>query len=83
MASPPKPALKPVSKWGSFLQQAVAGVESRLDNILAEGNEQPVKDEEPNSRPTMSAAPPNGAAGSNAKGMGIGGFHAPGRRING
>jgi len=25
------------SGWGSFLQQAVAGVESRLDNILAEG----------------------------------------------
>lgn len=25
------------SRWGSFLQQAVAGVESRLDNILAEG----------------------------------------------
>lgn len=27
---------KPTSRWGSFLQQAVAGVESRLDNILAE-----------------------------------------------
>ncbi|KAH0424779.1 m protein repeat protein [Colletotrichum camelliae] len=25
------------SRWGSFLQQAVAGVEARLDNILAEG----------------------------------------------
>lgn len=27
---------KPASRWGSFLQQAVAGVESRLDTILAE-----------------------------------------------
>ena len=24
------------SRWGSFLQQAVAGVESRLDDILAD-----------------------------------------------
>jgi len=30
---------KQTSRWGSFLQQAVAGVESRLDNILAEGIE--------------------------------------------
>jgi TATA element modulatory factor len=35
MATPSKQA----SRWGSFLQQAVAGVESRLDNILAEGDE--------------------------------------------
>lgn len=27
------------SRWGSFLSQAVAGVESRLDNILTEGEE--------------------------------------------
>lgn len=33
MAAPSKQA----SRWGSFLQQAVAGVESRLDNILADG----------------------------------------------
>lgn len=31
---------KQTSRWGSFLQQAVAGVESRLDNILAEGDDQ-------------------------------------------
>lgn len=31
MAAPAKS-----SKWGSFLSQAVAGVESRLDNMLAE-----------------------------------------------
>ncbi|QPG99200.1 hypothetical protein C2857_001181 [Epichloe festucae Fl1] len=34
MAAPGKP-----SKWGSFLSQAVAGVESRLDNMLAEPDE--------------------------------------------
>jgi len=28
---------KSTSRWGSLLQQAVAGVESRLDNILADG----------------------------------------------
>lgn len=33
MAAPTKQS----SRWGSFLQQAVAGVESRLDNILADG----------------------------------------------
>ena len=35
MASPPV-ATKSSSRWGSFLQQAVAGVESRLDTILAD-----------------------------------------------
>lgn len=34
MAAPGKPS---ASKWGSFLTSAVAGVESRLDNMLAEG----------------------------------------------
>lgn len=28
------------SKWGSYFQQAVAGVESRLDNLLADGIEE-------------------------------------------
>jgi hypothetical protein len=32
---------KQSSRWGNFLQQAVAGVESRLDNILAEEDEKP------------------------------------------
>ena len=32
MAAPAKP-----SRWGSLLSQAVAGVESRLDTILADG----------------------------------------------
>ncbi|KAK1241591.1 hypothetical protein MKX08_001565 [Trichoderma sp. CBMAI-0020] len=35
MSAPAKQA----SRWGSFLQQAVAGVESRLDNILAESDD--------------------------------------------
>jgi len=35
MAAPGKQS----SRWGAFLQQAVAGVESRLDTILAEDHE--------------------------------------------
>ncbi|KAL9117688.1 MAG: hypothetical protein Q9187_005772, partial [Circinaria calcarea] len=35
MASLPT-STKSTSRWGSFLQQAVAGVESRLDTILAD-----------------------------------------------
>jgi transcription initiation factor TFIID subunit TAF12 len=31
------------SRWGSLLQQAVAGVESRLDTILAEPDSSPKK----------------------------------------
>ena len=38
MAAPGKQS----SRWG-FLQQAVAGVEARLDTILAEGAEESVK----------------------------------------
>lgn len=30
---------KQTSRWGSFLQQAVAGVESRLDNILTDADD--------------------------------------------
>ena len=37
-------APKSTSRWGSFLQQAVAGVESRLDTILAD-------DDNTNARP--------------------------------
>ena len=33
MAAPGKPS---GSRWGSFLSQAVAGVESRLDNMLGD-----------------------------------------------
>lgn len=42
MASPP-PTTKSSSRWGTFLQQAVAGVESRLDTILAD-EDTPSKD---------------------------------------
>ena len=38
------------SKWGSYLQQTLAGVESRLDNIL-------VGDEPPKPAPPMVAKP--------------------------
>ncbi|KAI4144563.1 MAG: hypothetical protein LQ340_006603 [Diploschistes diacapsis] len=44
---------KPASKWGSFFQQAVAGVESRLDTILAE-------DEQPSSSSKRFAEPTAG-----------------------
>lgn len=40
MSKAPK-ASKQTSRWGSLLQQAVAGVESRLDTILADGDEPP------------------------------------------
>lgn len=33
------PAKQTGSRWGSFLSQAVGGLESRLDIILAEGQE--------------------------------------------
>lgn len=33
MAAPPKQT----SRWGSFLEKAVAGVEAKLDTILADG----------------------------------------------
>ena len=42
MASPQKQQQKGSSRWG-FLQQAVASVESRLDTILGEEDEQPAK----------------------------------------
>ncbi|KAK4170172.1 TATA element modulatory factor [Cladorrhinum sp. PSN259] len=49
------------SRWGSFLSQAVAGVEARLDNILAEedGNSQPKE-----SKPPAPASPVKQSPGS-------------------
>jgi hypothetical protein len=48
---------KQTSRWGSFLQQAVAGVESRLDNILAEGGDEAAKPSKlATATPTSSAA---------------------------
>ena len=42
------------SKWGSFLSQAVAGVESRLDNILADADDD---QQQPRQATTVNAAP--------------------------
>lgn len=53
MAAPNKQS----SRWGSFLQQAVAGVESRLDNILAEENEAASPARKPTPTPSTPAAP--------------------------
>lgn len=50
MAAPGKP-----SKWGSFLSQAVAGVESRLDNMLAEPDE--AQSQKPAAASAASASP--------------------------
>ncbi|KAK8049093.1 M protein repeat protein [Apiospora phragmitis] len=44
------------SKWGSFLQQAVANVESRLDNILAEEEGDGKPSSQPPSRPASAAS---------------------------
>jgi hypothetical protein len=43
---------KQASRWGSFLQQAVAGIESNLDNILS-GDDVP----QPKPAPAVVAAP--------------------------
>lgn len=50
---------KQTSRWGNFLQQAVAGVESRLDNILAEGVEDQaaVAGQKKPGTPTLPASP--------------------------
>lgn len=45
---------KQTSRWGSFLQQAVAGVESRLDNMLLDGVDEPTAQK----KPSASTPPP-------------------------
>src|SRR5438552_2093793 len=75
MASQP-PLSKPSSRWGSFLQQAVAGVESKLDTILADGDDvarrnakgSPIatsesRPEQPGLKPAMTALPISAASG--------------------
>ncbi|KAA8566784.1 hypothetical protein EYC84_009884 [Monilinia fructicola] len=62
------PAKQTSSRWGSFLSQAVGGLESRLDNILAEGQEGPVN-RQPSTTGTAVAAKPEAAvsrSGSNS-----------------
>ncbi|KAK6843340.1 protein sgm1 [Apiospora arundinis] len=44
------------SKWGSFLSQAVANVESRLDNILSEEEANGKASSQPPSRPASAAS---------------------------
>ncbi|ATY61804.1 M repeat [Cordyceps militaris] len=60
MAAPSKSS----SRWGSFLSQAVAGVESRLDNILSEedgGSAAPATQQQPKPQPQMQAPTPASA----------------------
>jgi hypothetical protein len=68
MASSPPPAKKS-SGWGSFLQQAVAGVESRLDTILADEQDLSAKNaktagkapDQPGLQAGLSASPQRGS----------------------
>ena len=66
MAAPNKSS----SRWGSFLSQAVAGVESRLDNILTEedgGSNAPKTQQQPKPQPQMQAPTPASAVPAAAK----------------
>lgn len=45
------------SRWGSFLSQAVAGVESRLDNMLAEPEDARPQDSSATASPAGPASP--------------------------
>lgn len=47
---------KQTSRWGSFLQQAVAGVESRLDNMLLDGVDEPTAQKKPSGSTTAATA---------------------------
>lgn len=47
------------ARWGTFLQQAVAGVESRLDNILGETEEIPKPDTSGASTPAAAPIKPD------------------------
>ncbi|APA14908.1 hypothetical protein SS1G_14409 [Sclerotinia sclerotiorum 1980 UF-70] len=51
------PAKQSASRWGSFLSQAVGGLESRLDNILAEGQEGQANRSAPTAGSTVAAKP--------------------------
>ncbi|EEP78547.1 predicted protein [Uncinocarpus reesii 1704] len=62
------------SKWsvGSFLQQAVAGVESRLDTILAENDEEtPPRNEDNTGSPAEQPAPGIGKSSAKPTPVGI------------
>ncbi|KAL2261542.1 hypothetical protein VTK26DRAFT_3918 [Humicola hyalothermophila] len=52
------------ARWGSFLSQAVAGVEARLDNILAESDESPAQQQQPEQKDTKSPPAPASPARS-------------------
>jgi TATA element modulatory factor len=48
---------QPSSRWGSFLSQAVAGVEARLDTILADDNEKPAQQQQQQAEVKRSTTP--------------------------
>lgn len=47
--------------WGSFLSQAVAGVEARLDNILADEGDGSAQQKETKPTPAPAATTPSAA----------------------
>ena len=55
MAAPAKQAS---SRWGSFISQAVAGVEAKLDNILADDYDDGGAPQNKESRPAAATPPP-------------------------
>jgi TATA element modulatory factor len=55
------------SRWGSLLSQAVAGVEARLDTILAEDDSNPAQKQQPPSRPASAATTSRPAPSTTAK----------------
>lgn len=57
-------ATKQSSKWGALLQQAVAGVESRLDTILSDGNDGLVPMSKTSSERKVPNGGPNNALGA-------------------
>lgn len=57
MSAPQKQSKQP-SRWGGFLQQAVASVESRLDNILAEDEAAGARGTAPSGSDVQSARTP-------------------------
>lgn len=70
-----QPAAKGNSRWGSFLSQAVAGMEAHLDNMLAEGEgspatgkiankteDTPKREATPSNAPAAAAPEPKAAA---------------------
>ena len=80
MSKAPKPSKQP-SRWGSLLQQAVAGVESRLDTILADGDEPLVPPPKANGKTLEPLEPKDSAHPTGPAGIGASSKHTPVTRL--